>query len=170
MIYSCSDRCCTLHVEPYTPPRRQRYRSSKKRQKAGVFIYDPNLSKALLVQSRGHLWGPPKGTKDENESDEDCAIREVNEETGINLRKTRLGKHIKIRNRATYFYTEMDACNVNVQKHIHGNDANGIAWIGTECLLKLIKSGKINLNQHCIFAFQKFLGMRYPKRPQQYSM
>ena len=170
MKYSCSQECCILNVEPYTPTRRQNYHSSKKRQKAGVFIYDPILSKALLVQSRGHLWGPPKGTKDDNETDEECAIREVSEETGINLKRTKLGRHIKIRNRATYFYTEMPACDVNVQKHIRGNDANGIAWIKTDCLLKLIQSGKITLNQHCRFAFQKFLDIKYPKSSPQYSM
>ena len=159
--YSCSDECCTLDIEPYRPSRQ--HRICKKRQKAGVFIYDPRLSKTLLVQSRGHLWGPPKGTKDGDESDEDCALRELTEETGIDLDRSLLGRQIKIRNRATYFYVEMDACDVHVQQHIEGNDANAIGWIRTDCLAKLVESGTIVLNEHCRFAFQKFLNIKYPK-------
>ena len=36
----------------------------------------------LLKQNKGH-WGFPKGHKEGNETDEECALRELKEESGI---------------------------------------------------------------------------------------
>ena len=88
------------------------------RKKAGIFIYDPETKKVLLVQSRGRLWGPPKGTIKDNELDKDCAIREVKEETGINILESNFLKIMRIKNNAIYYYVEMKECNVNIQDHI----------------------------------------------------
>jgi 8-oxo-dGTP pyrophosphatase MutT (NUDIX family) len=121
-----------------------------------VFIYDPKVDKVLLVQSRGNFWGPPKGTLKYGESERQCAIREVKEETGLDISDDDFTKAAKIHNRAIYFYMEMDECDVKVQDHIPGNDANGIGWIKPDCLEKCITNGNISLNQHCRFVFSKF--------------
>jgi hypothetical protein len=68
---------------------------------------------------------------------------------------------ISIRNRAVYYFIEFGECDVSVQDHIYGNDANGIGWIKVDCLNELIKSGKIALNSHCKIAFQRFLNVSF---------
>jgi len=166
-ITYCDEQCCRIQREFYKHKKSFFEKDNsddfpRKRQKAGIFIYDPGKKKILLVQSRGHLWGPPKGTVlDEEESSEDCAIREVKEETGLDIIKSELSKYIKIKNNATYFYLEMPECSVEVQTQIENNDANGIGWIKTDCLDKLIKDRKIMLNQHCRVVIQRFLGISY---------
>ena len=156
MIYSCLKNCCTIQIERYIPVFNYKH-DNKRRYKAGVFIYDPVKKKVLLVQSRGHLWGPPKGTMNDSESVEECAIREVKEETGLDVDPINFTNFVSIKNRATYYYMEMEQCPVEAQVHIPGNDANGIGWINIDCLDELIESDNISINQHCRHIIQKFL-------------
>lgn len=61
-------------------------KSRRKDQKAGAIILNTDSSKILLI--RGHhskKWGVPKGSKDLGESIRETAIREVHEETGIEI-------------------------------------------------------------------------------------
>ena len=81
-IIKCINDCCTIKVNMYRSNNPAHF---KRHNKAGMFIYDPNEDRVLFVQSRGHLWGPPKGSLDEGEKEIDSAIREVKEETGLNL-------------------------------------------------------------------------------------
>lgn len=156
MIYSCLDNCCEIRIERYIPVFHHKH-DNRRRYKAGVFICDPTTKRILLVQSRGHLWGPPKGTMNDNETIEECAIREVKEETGLDVDPRNFTECVSIKNRATYYYMEMSQCPVEVQNHIPGNDANGIGWIKIDCLDKLIKSDNLSINQHCRHIIQKFL-------------
>ena len=156
MITTCFNDCCQIKINPY-------YRSDKcfniKRKKAGVFFFDPCTNKVLLIQSRGRLWGPPKGTINLDETPHNCAIREVKEETGIDIEETKLKEFIVIHNKAFYFFVEKNECSVDIQNHIIENDANGISWININCLIELIKSNKMKLNSHCKIAFRKFLNV-----------
>lgn len=151
--YKCAEDCCVIKLSessPFPPTH------SENNRKAGVFIFDPNEDRVLLVQSRGQYWGAPKGTLEENETSCDCALREVKEETGIELKTENLLKAIKVNNRAVYFYTEMKANNVEVQ-NIVNNDANGITWIKIKCLINCINKGEMVINKHCKILFKKFL-------------
>lgn len=161
-IYNCEKKCCKIKVKIYLPkerynPKRRNYR------KAGVFIYDPKTNKVLLVQSRGHLWGPPKGTKELWETDIECAVREVKEETGIDVNPEYFTGQTDIRGRAVYYYLEMDSCDVDIQNSIYDNDANGITWIDVDCLESLIKNGNIVLNHYCKIVFYRFFRKIFPK-------
>lgn len=56
---------------------------------AGILIKDTNTKKYLLVNPNGGTtggWGIPKGKKDPGESLLDAALREVREETGVDLK------------------------------------------------------------------------------------
>ena len=55
----------------------------KKEKSCGCIIFDNN--KVLIIkQTKGH-WGFPKGHIEENETEEETAVREVKEETGIDV-------------------------------------------------------------------------------------
>ena len=56
----------------------------------GAIILDPSMTKCLLVRGykEGAGWGFPRGKLSLNESDEECAIREVMEETGYDIGDT----------------------------------------------------------------------------------
>ena len=160
--YTCDKGCCSIKVNMYEPrepvrPRRRNYK------KAGVFIYDPKEDRVLIVQSRGQLWGPPKGTLELGENDTQCAVREVKEETGLEITPSKFSRATKIKNRAVYFYLEMDTCSVDVQEDVEDNDANGLTWIKLDCLKDCISNGHIVLNQHCKIVFHRFMNITFPK-------
>lgn len=162
-IFKCVNECCTIKIKPYTVINKDTFYHTNQmnKRKAGVFIYDPIADKVLLVQSRGNLWGPPKGTLKLNEQETDCAIREVMEETGLKISVSSFTPYINIRN-AVYFYMEIKECDVTIQDHIPGNDANGIVWIKPSCLKILIQQGNISLSKHCMIAFKHFLQYTFP--------
>lgn len=68
----------------------------------GAIILDESLENALLVQ--GYLaksgWGFPKGKVNEDEAPHDCAVREVLEETGFDI-KNRIFKDMFIEQKIT---------------------------------------------------------------------
>jgi ADP-ribose pyrophosphatase YjhB (NUDIX family) len=158
---NCKKGCCTLQITPYII-KNNFFKSKHSNRKAGVFIYDPNKDKILIVQSKGNLWGLPKGSVKYQETERLCAIREVKEETGLDILENHFSKAMIIRNRAMYFYIEKDECNVEVQQHIEDNDANGIGWVSISCLDDLIIDGHITLTQHCRIVFRKFMNKEFP--------
>ena len=80
-MFYCSNKCCEIKISPYI--KSVIIYNNFSNFKSGIFIFDPENQKILLVQSNGNLWGIPKGTIQKNESFADCAIREVYEETGL---------------------------------------------------------------------------------------
>lgn len=162
-IFTCNKGCCIIKQRDYTEikPHIRRHGICKK---AGVFFYDPKNRAVLLVQSRGQLWGPPKGSveDDKNETDLECAIREAREETGIKISAGDLlsTEKLSIKNRASYYFMEKTIADVSVQGP-KNNDANGISWIKISCLLRQLEEGRMFLNQHCKLLFKKFLGINF---------
>ena len=162
-IHYCRDKCCLVKIKTYRPTPRYFNRNHRK---AGVFIYDPKEDRVLLVQSRGHLWGPPKGTLNLGEQDRYCAVREVKEETGLDVSFDDFTRAVKIRNRAVYYYLEMDTppnSYINVQDTIDDNDANGITWIKMKCLENAISDGNIVLNHYAKIVFKKLMNKTFKK-------
>lgn len=156
----CKKGCCTYLLTPY----HHNYSSFingrsniniNKIRKAGSFIYDSSKDKVLLVQSRGQMWGPPKGSLQENESLLECAIREVKEETGLDVDEKSFSGSTIIRSKAQYYITDMDEKKVSLQNHIQDNDANGIGWFNVDCINELVKDGRISINQHCRILIKK---------------
>jgi ADP-ribose pyrophosphatase YjhB (NUDIX family) len=151
----CLKGCCQIKISIFNTEEKRPHRRSFR--KAGAFIVDPEENRILLVQSRGNLWGPPKGTL-ENETSIECAIREVKEETGLEIKATEFQRVIKIKNRAIYYYIERKTEQVHVQ-NTHNNDANGITWIKLDCLKDCVTHGNITLNQHCKIGLKRFMGI-----------
>lgn len=152
---TCPKGCCTLKTIPYESFRGLVFRTRRKR-KAGVYIKDCSSNKILLVQSRGNFWGPPKGTVQYGESDRLCAVREVKEETGLDISMDDFGKSTNIYNSAIYFFLDMKECEVDIQEHLIDNDANGIGWINIECLQECVRNTTISLNKHCKIVLERF--------------
>lgn len=58
---------------------------------ARAIVYNPKTKSILLVRKSGaSFWHAPGGGLNENENIKECAIREVFEETGLNIRIRRL--------------------------------------------------------------------------------
>jgi len=154
--FYCNKGCCKYKVTKYIKTYKHKVFNPEKknRKKAGVFLYDPLSRKILLVQSCGKLWGPPKGSLEQGEDNETCAKRELKEETGIILDiPLKNGNYIK--NNAYYYYLEIPETEIYVQNHIK-NDANGIGWFYIDCILDLIQSKKMMINQHCRIGLKRF--------------
>lgn len=149
----CINNCCNLQINPYEDSL---FFRKKTRRKAGVFIYDPELKKVLIVLSRNRLWGLPKGSVKIGESDRICAVREVKEETGIDINESSFTYAVKVNNNSIYFYMEIKSCPVSIQKSIFQdeNDVNGIGWISLECLDKSLSTGHIQMNSHGKYVYE----------------
>jgi len=82
----------------------------KKEQRSGGIILSKNLDKIILVLNResvingGAKWGLPKGHIKFNESYSDCAIREIEEETGLKLKINNNTYSIKINDTLYYIF------------------------------------------------------------------
>ena len=152
---NCPNGCCDIIL--IKTDKIYNYYHQNYSKKAGVFIYDPNNSKFLLIQSNENLWGPPKGTLNPNETPKQCAIREVYEETGLEIYPENFTKAIHIQNKSTYFYMEMPICPVKIPQNIENNDATGITWINTNCLKQCMKNNTIILSKHCKIVLNHFL-------------
>lgn len=169
-IYTCEDKCCEVKVRkefPKNPPKRLR---RGRCYKAGVFVYDPGTCSVLLVQSRGHLWGPPKGTVEveREETMWDCAIRELKEETGIEADLEELRDSVMIGEKAMFYYIERSKEKIDppppmITETGEVNDVNGITWINVDCLEKLVVNGNIVLNQHAVLLLYHYLRRILPK-------
>ena len=124
----CIDKCCKYKVIPYNKKIPLEINNNKEKiKKAGSFIYDSKSKKILLVQSRGQMWGCPKGTIKDLENPLECAIREVKEETGIGIDFKELKESVVIDNKVEYFIYKMEENEV--------------------CLLALLSKGDIRTNR-----------------------
>lgn len=157
---NCFKGCCQLRYLPYDEQTDHLFTTvNRGNRKAGIFIVD-DAGKILLVQSKGNFWGCPKGAMHSHETSMECAVREVKEETGLDIPLERLKsapRYDNFRGKATYFYLEIPHQKVDVQSHILDNDANGIGWIFPNCLRELVFHNKITVNHHCRLAAEKFL-------------
>jgi hypothetical protein len=69
-------------------------RSNDNKPVCGALIFNKDNNKVLVVRV-GQKYGFPKGKQNQGETFEDCAIREVEEETGLNI-ANKLDSRIRI--------------------------------------------------------------------------
>ena len=149
--------CCKFVIEKYNGSLH--HNNNTRKYKAGVILHNKSSNKVLLVQSRGNMWGFPKGSFEEGENFKSCAIRETYEETGIQLDLKVLNIEYKITNFVKYYYVEttQEFNDLEIQKHDY-NDANGLTWIKLSCLENLLQNDKLKLNYHarsCLYYYFK---------------
>ena len=162
LSFSCPNKCCTLKITPYVDKDQDFFKKGKYcTGKAGVVLYDTEQDKVLMVQSRGHLWGPPKGTRQYGESDRECAVREVKEETGLDINPESFTGAVNLSHRAIYFYMETPEKDVEVQSQILDNDANGVGWIKIKCLQQCVENGNISLSKHCQLVMKRLFNITF---------
>ncbi len=108
---------------------------------AGGGLVRNKEGKYLLIY-RHRLWDLPKGKQEPDEAIEDCALREVEEETG--LHNLRLGERICITHHTyqvfgekilkhTYWYRMFDDAEENILPQ-EEEDITGAKWVEKECL------------------------------------
>ena len=164
-VFKCKNNCCNVLVNPYVLSHEKYYK--RNRNKAGAFIYDHLQNKVLLVQSNGNYWGIPKGTLEDNENYIECSIREIKEETNIDVTSSMLNNLYKINNRYFYYYINIKECSVSIQQYTSTNkknDVSGITWINVNCLLESLKDNTMQLNYHTKLCFKKFLNIDMQKK------
>jgi 8-oxo-dGTP pyrophosphatase MutT (NUDIX family) len=68
-------------------------------KKCGIIYFDALTDKYLLVLGKkSDKWGFPKGHMEDGESEEECAMREFFEETGIQIEKKHLLEKLRFKN------------------------------------------------------------------------
>ena len=112
------------------------------RKKAGVVMTDKEFGKFLIVQSRGRLWGVPKGGMEAGETPKECAFREFREETGVvaDLRKFDIATELTV-NTGKYF-----CIHNQIQHKVCLNDefdSTGVGWVTRQCMRDFSKRNLI---------------------------
>ena len=138
LVYvNCNRRCnCVLKKIKNFDETHTSHKYSP-RKKAGVVMTTKD-GKFLIVQSRGRLWGVPKGGMEPGETPKECAFREFREETGVlvDLRKFDISTEVTV-NTGKYF------CIHNQVQHPvcleDEFDSTGVGWVTRQCMRDFAK-------------------------------
>ena len=161
----CACKTCNFQVTPYTaPPHIKTASGQHGMRKAGALLYDQATRRICLVQSRGNLWGCPKGSLLESEEFVEGAKREVEEETGIQLQDADLHTPLWISPTVVYYYVERSYRDGGELQYLTGNDANGLVWIKMTCLRDLLREDKIRITSHTRKAIHIALSEDLPRK------
>jgi 8-oxo-dGTP pyrophosphatase MutT (NUDIX family) len=110
---------------------------------------DRHNKKVLVIQSYKRFWGFPKGHVEENETMEQCAIRETSEETGISLRETDLLRSYTVYNGdGVYFIVNGNDLSYNLERMTSTEEITGINWLCLRCLDRYMRVNEIIVNSH----------------------
>lgn len=146
--------CCTLNIlsTESVLPEEESFnviRNRRKKIRSGTIILNFRDKKVLLIQSYGSFWGLPKGHMEENETIEECAIRETREETGIILTTHDLQRSYTVYNGDGVYYI-VDGTNkhFSLDKMSDSNEITGINWICMKCLEHMIQNKEMTINSH----------------------
>lgn len=104
-------------------------------KKCGIIVSDSHLRQVLLVKGKkSQKWGFPKGHMEEGESEEETALRELSEETGIYWTKS-LDNRIRFRNNV---YFTVDVAKEDITCHIQDVDEiEKVSWFAMQDVFKL---------------------------------
>jgi len=165
--FVCKEGCCRMHTTDIViKPDISRKRYNKK---AGVFITSKNVHSkpyqyndddyVLLVQSYHNLWGIPKGTFEKGDENDPirCALREVLEETGLQLQKKDLSREYIIKNDNYFYYTNIKKVDdLPVIHNLPHFDVTSIGWFKVSCLKEFVKYKIVKLNYYTKLCFTRY--------------
>jgi len=151
----CVNGCCSIFSTNTNTDIDEKYWTVGN-SKAGALLFDETTNAVLLVESRGNLWGISKGSLESNETPVEGAIREVMEETGIDISTCDFSESVVLYNLSTYFFIRHATCEVSIQD-IRGNDVTSVAWLRLDCLKTLINNQDIKLTKHSKIVLKKYL-------------
>lgn len=149
--FYCDKKCCKLHIKEYIP-RKIYYSRYNNAKKAGIIIYGKNTGKILLIQSNGNLWGFPKGSIENGETTEECALRETYEETGISFPESFINSDSRLFSsdkKCVFYIIEFNEIPVSICHIPNYSDSTGISWMNISCIKDMVFSKKIRLNKYC---------------------
>jgi tRNA nucleotidyltransferase (CCA-adding enzyme) len=128
-------------------------------KKCGIILYDSDAKKYLLVHGhKSHKWGFPKGHMEKGETEEQTALRELEEETGILVHDHTLKKKIRFRNNV-YFMVTMRTQELPSEMNIQDKTEIEMAkWFTEEDMLRL----KI---EHCNFGLKNWINQHLLPNP-----
>jgi hypothetical protein len=151
--YPCCNKCCIFKLVEMPD---QKYIPRCKVEKAGAIIVDENKKSILLVRSKyKNVWGIPKGSIEDNEVPFVAAIREVKEETEIDL--TLFDLTFKVNDRPEHIYYVKKPQSFVTPVDV--NDAIGIVWLKLECLILMVARGELSLNNITRKLLRKLYGI-----------
>lgn len=106
-------------------------------KKCGVILFDTDCKKYLLVHGKkSQKWGFPKGHMEEGETEEQTALREFCEETGIRLEKP-FERKIRYRNNI-YFTVSVPSAESSHKIMIQDkNEIEMAKWFSQEDIMRL---------------------------------
>lgn len=134
------------------------YRYQDVKTCAGVCVISP--AGILINQAYQMYWGIPKGLVEDGERIVDCALRELNEETGIKLENKDLSKyvfHFKYKNinrQVFIFFAFLDSPVVKGDEL--DPECTGYGFILPKCLRELFYSRQLKLNYFTRVLLNKF--------------
>jgi 8-oxo-dGTP pyrophosphatase MutT (NUDIX family) len=110
-------------------------------KKCGIIVRDHSQKYLLVYGKKSGKWGFPKGHQEEGESEEETALRELKEETGIELSRENLEERIRFKNNI-YFNVSAAVAAASDVMRIHIQDTNEIlraSWFSLSDMMDLSK-------------------------------
>lgn len=139
-------------------PRRWKNVKRSLAKSGGILLNENN--RVLLVQSRASKWGFPKGSVEPGETFEECAEREIFEETSYKISVTDSDPIIKF-HKSVFFFKETNVSTKSSAiklKHVlrPENDCTGISWVRLSCLKKSVKERPESFTVHVRLFVKKY--------------
>ena len=112
--------------------------------KAGVILLNKEKNKIVIVRNKYNNWKPkwglPKGHKEGTEKIEECARRELYEETGINIKINHNDPYIKVNNSTYFIYY----CDDHILNNLAPTESKEIAEIKLVSVYDILYQYNIN--------------------------
>jgi hypothetical protein len=125
--YNVDETLSSMYYPKYHMFNKKNEQKYYKRCGTIIIININNIRHIIVVKGYGGKWSLPKGKPNENESEEDCAIRETYEETNIKLKSLKECKKIKF-GKNIYFIFYMNY-NDFFKENLVTNDINEVEMI-----------------------------------------
>lgn len=126
-------------------------------RRAGIILIN-NEDNILLVKGRRtKKWGFPKGSIEEGESVKECAIREFNEETGLNFEGDEVCDGMFIDMGCEYFIIRLQVSDLNKVSEIDTAEVTDVKWFPERQLKGLEKNTSLRVY------YEKFIQPKYKK-------